>query len=416
MNNKLSIVLITIISMMVMASCGNAEVPNETSVESSTQDQIEEEEITVTDTDSTTASSTVEIVAEQDAEETLAAEEPTEQIEKTVDLKAIWGDTDVEEYVDPVLNVHFYLPKTVEVSKMEHPKDWEVTGSTIYITGEGMKNEAFMTTGAETKEVSLNSDPATLCKTFQNIGNMEYLLYLPSVESWPEPSQASLDFYEKYGDRIIASAWVPADNPNPYYTFSVGSDDGVISEGNAWLFHDIPSSIIQRKDGKAIYVVGTHIPAGHYQVRVTLGYGSMEIIDKSDISKFKQTGIDGAKINFDQELDLEEGDRILLDADPKEALAITFISEDNNGDAEDNVTAKNEDSGSAAITNDEIVERAKKRSGAPIAELDYIDDNGHLIIHLYEQMPDHTATWDWYDIDPKTLTGTDILGEKVDLN
>ena len=70
---------------------------------------------------------------------------------------------------------------------------------------------------------------------------------------------------------------------------------------------------------------------------------------------------------------------------------------------------------SGTMSNDEIVELAKKHSGAPVAELDQVMDNGNLYIHLYEDMGDHTATIDWYEIDPKTLKGTNFEGEEVDL-
>ena len=43
-------------------------------------------------------------------------------------------------------------------------------------------------------------------------------------------------------------------------------------------------------------------------------------------------------------------------------------------------------------------------------------DNGNLFIHLYEDMDDHTATIDWYEIDPNTLKGTNFEGEEVDLS
>ena len=70
---------------------------------------------------------------------------------------------------------------------------------------------------------------------------------------------------------------------------------------------------------------------------------------------------------------------------------------------------------SGSLSNDEIVELAKKHSGAPVAELDQVMDNGNLYIHLYEDMGDHTATIGWYEIDPKTLMGTNFEGEEVDL-
>lgn len=75
-----------------------------------------------------------------------------------------------------------------------------------------------------------------------------------------------------------------------------------------------------------------------------------------------------------------------------------------------------ETAGSQELSYDEIVELARIKSGAPLAELDSITDDGMLFIHLYEDMGDHTATWDWYEIDPKTLVGTDFNGEEVNLN
>ena len=71
---------------------------------------------------------------------------------------------------------------------------------------------------------------------------------------------------------------------------------------------------------------------------------------------------------------------------------------------------------SSKLSNQEIVELARKKSGAPIGELDSIDPDGTLNIHLYEDAGDHTATWDWYYINPDTLKGTNLMGDPVDLN
>ncbi|MCR5357231.1 MAG: hypothetical protein K6E63_07480 [Lachnospiraceae bacterium] len=68
------------------------------------------------------------------------------------------------------------------------------------------------------------------------------------------------------------------------------------------------------------------------------------------------------------------------------------------------------------LSNDEIVEMAKKYSGAPVAELDQVMDNGNLFIHLYKATGDHTETIDWYEIDPKTLKGTDFEGNTIDIS
>ena len=72
--------------------------------------------------------------------------------------------------------------------------------------------------------------------------------------------------------------------------------------------------------------------------------------------------------------------------------------------------------GSTKLSTSEIVERARVKSGAPLAKLDSTDPDGTLNIHLYEDAGDHTATWDWYYIDPNTLKGTNLMGDPVDLN
>ena len=67
-----------------------------------------------------------------------------------------------------------------------------------------------------------------------------------------------------------------------------------------------------------------------------------------------------------------------------------------------------------------LLSRAKKRSGAPEAELEWNPD-GTATIHLFETVDDgdgdsHISTWDWYTIDPATMTGTDFMEMPVDLN
>ena len=71
---------------------------------------------------------------------------------------------------------------------------------------------------------------------------------------------------------------------------------------------------------------------------------------------------------------------------------------------------------STKISQEEILERAKELSGAPCAEVDSVTDDGQLVIHLYEDLEDHTSTYDWYTINPDTLIGENLMGEEVDLN
>ena len=146
-----------------------------------------------------------------------------------------------------------------------------------------------------------------------------------------ESSDAVFDFCEKYSQKIVDSAWVAVDAPTPYYTFSVGSDDGKLTdeygtftEDYHFVYHDVPSVVTRRKDGKATYVVGVHIAPGSYNIRPTFGYGDIEIFSESGESKFKRDDIVAQDESFEKDIELKKGDRIVLDADSKEALAITF--------------------------------------------------------------------------------------------
>ena len=67
-------------------------------------------------------------------------------------------------------------------------------------------------------------------------------------------------------------------------------------------------------------------------------------------------------------------------------------------------------------TTDEILELAKKKSGAPKAILEDVEQDGTLDIRLTGESGNTQDTWDWYYIDPVTLKGTNLLGEPVDLN
>ncbi len=87
-------------------------------------------------------------------------------------------------------------------------------------------------------------------------------------------------------------------------------------------------------------------------------------------------------------------------------------------DSNDSSGSKKSDEGSGGskLSNADIVEKARKKAGAPSAVLDSVDPDGTLNIHLYEDMGDHTATIDWYYIDPNTLKGTNLMGDAVNLN
>lgn len=75
----------------------------------------------------------------------------------------------------------------------------------------------------------------------------------------------------------------------------------------------------------------------------------------------------------------------------------------------------------AAWTYDELCELAANYSGAPICEVDSVDDNGNVLIHCYEIVDNgeddvHTATVDWLTVDPYSTETTNLMGETFYLN
>ena len=44
-------------------------------------------------------------------------------------------------------------------------------------------------------------------------------------------------------------------------------------------------------------------------------------------------------------------------------------------------------------------------------------ENGMIVVHVYEDMEDHTATYGWYSVDPVSLIGNDeVTGEQIDFS
>jgi len=44
--------------------------------------------------------------------------------------------------------------------------------------------------------------------------------------------------------------------------------------------------------------------------------------------------------------------------------------------------------------------KSKKTQGFPVVEAEELDNNWN--VHVYEQMPDHTATMNWFEVDGQT--------------
>lgn len=91
---------------------------------------------------------------------------------------------------------------------------------------------------------------------------------------------------------------------------------------------------------------------------------------------------------------------------------------ENTSKIDSNITSNVEEK---KYTNDDIVKLAREYyeknndSKPKYVELDH-EDGDNLVIHIYDIVDDHTATYDWYTINKNTLKGTNILEEEIDLN
>ncbi len=80
-----------------------------------------------------------------------------------------------------------------------------------------------------------------------------------------------------------------------------------------------------------------------------------------------------------------------------------------------------ENTGSTGYTDEELCTMARKyceaRNSGISPQYVVVDntDGNMVMIHLFDDMGDHTATFDWYTVDRNTAAGTNTLGETVDL-
>ena len=201
----------------------------------------------------------------------------------------------------------------------------------------------------------------------------------------------------------------------------------LLCEGD-WKFVRTPIPNVDSSDTSSAGNVNIHTVNG----KVSMGFdtwaefdgifeGDGKVIEGDFIGKYTGKWNDGnASFYVEDDAEMMEIDKIIYLDDSMYAFGtITWIS----GEQEYLVLIRPisrmeliDPTDLPKISNDEIVERARKKSGAPAAELDSVDADGTLNIHLYEDMGDHTATVDWYTINPDTLKGRNMMGEPVDLN
>lgn len=165
---------------------------------------------------------------------------------------------------------------------------------------------------------------------------------------------------------------------------------------NRWIYFD-------SAQGSSVEEEGSVEATGKWNDEKASAHAEADtvVIDLTDFYLTKEKGIEYAmgRIMWEN----GEVDHIgLMRVDPSAAA----LTEGGSGeDAEDQIEM--------------MVERAKKKTGAPEAEIEWKDDNT-LTIHLYEivQEPDgteHSSTWDWYTIDVNTMKGWDFFDNPIDL-
>ncbi|SEK65804.1 RNA polymerase sigma factor, sigma-70 family [Butyrivibrio sp. ob235] len=286
--------------------------------------QLEEDPVQVDDTENPSDSADGAEAENKKAEEN---EKPEEN--QIPDPHEIWGDTEITEYYDSNLGVHFYLPTELSVS-LETPEYWGDAGSLVYVTGMGMNNEYLFATTYVTREVAAGGDAAVAdYRMVSDAGGRIYELGFISEYEDPEPTSAALSFRESYADKIAESAYIDPNVEPRYISFSVADTTCEKSDGSYWYEHHAPDWLEGSPSGVKELTVGTDLLAGSYSIYGTFGAGSITV-----------TGADGSeKYSFHDDFSnwescetlghwptivVEDGDKIKLDADDADCYAITF--------------------------------------------------------------------------------------------
>lgn len=97
----------------------------------------------------------------------------------------------------------------------------------------------------------------------------------------------------------------------------------------------------------------------------------------------------------------------------KENVVENNVQENQNNQQGEIVTNK-------GYTNEQLIVMAKeyrKSRGEYVPSIVEVDnENGDIVvIHLYDILEDHAATWDWYTVNRLTAKGTNVLEEEIDL-
>ncbi len=159
------------------------------------------------------------------------------------------------------------------------------------------------------------------------------------------------------------------------------------------------------ENAMAYYGIRVTCPEDYDGAVFQIGYASMDLMEQNDKLNY-ETDI----LTVDEQPCFDNGHEykyFALNDEPAVSVSSSKSTTEDSYDRRER--AQNLDFHS-------LFKKALALSGASNATLDSIDPDGTLNIWLYDDMGDHTATVDWYYIDPDTLTGTNMLGDFIDLN
>ena len=164
------------------------------------------------------------------------------------------------------------------------------------------------------------------------------------------------------------------------------------------------------------------VPEDYEDTMFQLGYSDVEMRDDDDVMDMSKRLYRIDEIPF---FDSNGHKYMYFDTSEKTIKSDSSEGKRQEEKTENTGTVENDGGNSSKTDNtgsekkggkDDILELAKKKSGAPNAVLDSIDADGTYNIRLTGETGSEQDTWDWYYINPKTLKGTNILGEEIDLN
>ncbi|MCR5432087.1 MAG: zinc-ribbon domain-containing protein, partial [Lachnospiraceae bacterium] len=124
-----------------------------------------------------------------------------------------------------------------------------------------------------------------------------------------------------------------------------------------------------------------------------------ELSDNDESDDIKQIDEDDKEVKFSRKDDADEYD-----------------ADDTNEDGKISEDEKISDEADDELSYEDIAALCAKHCGAMYARIDSVNDDGTIVVQVYDEVDGHTTTFDWYTVNTETLDAVTEFGFEFNLN